>query len=396
MPRPSPHAGRPAPAVRALAVALLVTAALPHVARAMPTDVGPRRVIGDEGRAPSSYEVRPGDTLGAIALEVGVPSETLARVNDIDDPARLTVGDVLLVPGSDGRVPTPVPTPTRRPPVERLTDESRAAGPDSPFHRTTWVTFYGRPNVPIMGILGEYDLDDLVPRLERQAAAYDRANGPALDVRPAFHLIYGMASKSPGDDGDNLAYLPESVVERYLERARAEGFGLILDVQIGALEPAEALEPALPFLRHPEVHLALDPEFALSDGQEIPGRPPGFVTGAQINAAQRLVAEAMADQGVDGHKMLVVHQFMPEMIEDKADIRPVPGVDLVLDMDGFGPTWTKIWHYNRDVSPGAAFTGFKLFYRWDDPLLTEAEVMGLRRPEMTRFIEITPNLVIYQ
>ena len=49
---------------------------------------------------PSSgvYQVRPGDTLAAIAQDLGVPMETLIEVNRLENPHALDVGQVLIVP----------------------------------------------------------------------------------------------------------------------------------------------------------------------------------------------------------------------------------------------------------------------------------------------------------
>lgn len=45
-----------------------------------------------------TYRVRSGDTLGAIANRFGTTVRALADLNDIDDPSRLQIGQVLLIP----------------------------------------------------------------------------------------------------------------------------------------------------------------------------------------------------------------------------------------------------------------------------------------------------------
>ena len=42
------------------------------------------------------YIVAPGDTLGVIAARFGVPLDLLAQVNEITDPNRITVGQVVV------------------------------------------------------------------------------------------------------------------------------------------------------------------------------------------------------------------------------------------------------------------------------------------------------------
>ncbi|MCS6826996.1 MAG: LysM peptidoglycan-binding domain-containing M23 family metallopeptidase [Caldilinea sp.] len=53
------------------------------------------------------YTVAPGDTLGAIAVRFGVTVEALVAANGIEDPNRIRVGQVLLIPGADGSVSAP-------------------------------------------------------------------------------------------------------------------------------------------------------------------------------------------------------------------------------------------------------------------------------------------------
>ena len=58
----------------------------------LPVAGGMPRAVGGE-----HYEVRPGDTLGAIALQHGVDTRDLVRLNGIDDPDRLRVGQRLQI-----------------------------------------------------------------------------------------------------------------------------------------------------------------------------------------------------------------------------------------------------------------------------------------------------------
>lgn len=52
-----------------------------------------------------AYTVVPGDTLGAIATQLGVPLDALIAANAIDDPNRIRVGQVLIIPNADGSLP---------------------------------------------------------------------------------------------------------------------------------------------------------------------------------------------------------------------------------------------------------------------------------------------------
>jgi murein DD-endopeptidase MepM/ murein hydrolase activator NlpD len=62
----------------------------------------------------TSYTIKSGDTLSAIAAQLGTSVDALARENGIQDPSRIAVGQVLKVPGTVGAAsasPTPAPAP---------------------------------------------------------------------------------------------------------------------------------------------------------------------------------------------------------------------------------------------------------------------------------------------
>jgi hypothetical protein len=281
--------------------------------------------------------------------------------------------------------------------IERMTLTARYAASNSAYHKRTWVSYYGRPKIAVMGILGEYSIDELVPLLRKQADAYDEANGPRLGVMPAFHLVYGMATKAPNQDNSYLAFLSDDVVMDYVERAAEEGFAVILDIQIGALSPLEAMQYGFPWLKYQHVHLALDPEFAMSHpNQKRPGNPIGFVTAQQVNEVQAGMREYMKQNKLTGRRVLILHQFLDAMILNKEQLERVYKVDLTLTADGWGNPWAKITKYNALMSPEFKFTGVKLFYRWDEPLLTERQVLGLDQYPKLEEIKMTPNLIIYQ
>ncbi len=387
-------------------------------------------------RPSATYTVQAGDVLSSIAVHYGVDVADIVSANNLVDPDSLSIGQELTIPSVAGAAlaptaaaragaPTVVPASAQVPiagasgkagsnqavaPLERVASDggrgsaydrlsfaAQVAPEDSPYHNVTWVAYYGRPNVPLLGILGEYSMDDLVPRLRKQAAAYDEANGPELGVMPAFHLIYGMATAFTDDDGSYLSYMADSETKAYIDRANQEKFGVILDVQIGALTPLGALQPAFHWLQDGNVQLAIDPEFAMSEpGQTVPGQPPGTVTAEQINAVQAAMSAYMEENGISGHRILIVHQFLPWMIDDKADLYRYKGVDLTVCADGFGDPPTKVSKYNDFIHENVPFAAYKLFYGWDEPLMTEREALGVDASPGIDYMQETPNLIIYQ
>lgn len=282
--------------------------------------------------------------------------------------------------------------------TERLTTLAQGVDETSPYYRSTWLTYYGRPGIPIMGILGEHEVDDLVDVLKKQARDYEYANSRELSVLPAFHLVYGMATKATGEDGSHLAYIEDDVVMQYIEKAEEEGWSVILDVQIGALSPVEAISLALPYLAYENVHLAIDPEFAMvHPGQYWPGDPIGYVTGEQVNEVQSAIQRYMRRNRIEGQRVLLVHQFQSNMIVEPETIDTgYDQVALTISVDGWGGPWAKITKYNSFITQESPFAAFKLFYQWDEPILTPAQALGEEGFDAELIINVTPNMIIYQ
>jgi hypothetical protein len=390
---------RPAPSLRALKPALPNPKRRPGVAPLVAA--GP--IYG-----PSYYYVQPVDTIESIATTLGVDTGALMAANGMTWGGTLEPGYLLRVPGPDGETP-PWATAELQPDgtlavlprqgvIERMTPAARAAGPESPYFNKTWITYYGRPGIALMGIIGEHSAADIMPLIKAKAAEYDEANGPDVGVQPAVHLVWGMATVDDQPDNSHLAYLPEAEVMPYIEEGLKTGVDVILDSQIANVAPAASISPALPYLQYPNVHLAIDPEFAVvHPGQAIPGNPIGYITAEQVNDVQRSMAEYMRVHGITGKRILMVHQFQDNMIVNKDRLDPTfPEVELTLSVDGFGNPYVKTWKYNALVDANTPFTSFKLFYGWDDPLMTPRQALGVDGTEHTDFIEITPNMIQYQ
>ena len=67
---------------------------------APPPTAEPTAAPGTPAPSPSfrTYRVKSGDTLGDIAARFGTTVRAIARLNDIDDPGSLQIGQVLLIP----------------------------------------------------------------------------------------------------------------------------------------------------------------------------------------------------------------------------------------------------------------------------------------------------------
>jgi hypothetical protein len=248
------------------------------------------------------------------------------------------------------------------------------------------LSYYGFPGVPQMGILGEYEMADLMAVLQDQAAEYEQVD-PNRPVKLAFEVITSVAQQWQQEDGSHLAYIDMDRLQEYVDFTAANDMLLILDMQFGRKTVQEEVDAVREFLKYPHVHLALDPEFAVDEG-EIPSEVIGQIDAADVQYALEELAKIAEENNIPP-KMLIVHQFVDSSITNRESIVPVPGVQLVLEIDGFGTPEQKRSTYAH-LTEGSSFDfyGFKLWYSGeDDPLMSPAEVLSLSP---------VPDLVIYQ
>jgi hypothetical protein len=247
------------------------------------------------------------------------------------------------------------------------------------------VAYYGNPLASVLGVLGEPPPEQMLEWLLGQAEAY-AALDPSRPVQPALELIAVLAQAGAGQDGLYRARTAPEVIEQVAEWAERCGCLLILDVQPGRGSVAEEVAWLLPYLKRPNVHLALDPEFAMRTDQE-PGRAIGTLDAAEVNDVISLLADVVETERIPP-KVLIVHRFLESMLTGYQDIQLDPRVQVVVDMDGFGSPEAKTSKY-RDLvrDQPVQFAGMKLFYRYDAPLLSPEDVLEL---------EPAPDVVIYQ
>lgn len=245
------------------------------------------------------------------------------------------------------------------------------------------VAYYGAPRDPELGTLGIGSPSRVARRLERQASPYARPGRPVL---PAFELITTLVTQEPGEEGNHALHEETSTVRRYLKAARAHEMLLILDIQPGYasfLDEARRLEP---FLKQPEVSLALDPEWSL-DPPQLPGQEIGSTDAETINEVSLYLSRLVRRHDLP-QKLLVVHRFTEEMVESEEELERHPGVALVVNVDGFGDQPNKIAKYGQLARERRrSFNGFKLFYEEDIDLMEPEQVLRLR-PQ--------PSLVVYE
>ena len=308
------------------------------------------------------------DPIGALAHRGVVVRDGLSA-GGAGTQAAQALANAVLPPGS--------------PEEQAINAQTIASGGLLPAHRI--LTYYGHPHDPNMGILGEYPKEELLQLLRAEAASYEVAD-PTRPVIVAFEVIATVAQGWPATDGTYLLDTDLETLNEYADFAATHGTLMFLDLQIGRNTVPAEMAKVRSLLERPHIHLALDPEFAIADGQ-VPGTHIGELTAEQIRGAQEELSRIVRDYGLPP-KILVVHQFREDMILGKERLSPVPGVQLVIESDGFGPPGLKTEVYNILIRNNETeYSGIKHFYRQDVPLMTAAETLAL---------EPAPLLIIYQ
>lgn len=248
-----------------------------------------------------------------------------------------------------------------------------------PFKRI--VAYYGNFLSRGMGVLGEYPEEVVLDKLTKEVSAWEEAD-PATPVQPAIDYIAIVAQAGSGKDGKYRLRMPEEQVDKALALAEKIDGVVFLEVQAGLADLMGEIRSLEPYLVRREVHLAIDPEFAMKRSGAPPGTRVGTVDAAEVNAAAEYLAALVRENRLPP-KILVVHRYTRPMVTNADKIVPLPEVQIVMDMDGWGPPAQKYdSYYSYISSEPVQFTGFKLFYKNDlrrpgSRLLTPAEVLDL-------------------
>ena len=260
------------------------------------------------------------------------------------------------------------------------------------------VGFYGRPYAKSLGILGEHNIETLTKKMKVLKKEYEEiSNG--LKVIPTYHIIKDVATLEAGNDKDHIKPLSEEIIMQYITKAQEESFAVILDVQLGTMTPIQAVKPILKFLKYPNVHIAIDPEFKIpANGSYPPGKFIGHIFAKDVNEVQEAMQTFMIENKIEGKRMLLIHMFYERMLRDKELVKNYDSINLLYNIDGHGrgPTKIKIYNslYNQEANK-IAQGGFKIFYNNDiKPLMTPKQILGLE-PVKGALIWTKPNYINY-
>lgn len=262
------------------------------------------------------------------------------------------------------------------------------AGALLPYNRI--IAYYGNLYSKRMGILGEIPKDSMFKKLLKEVASWQAAD-TAVRTIPALHYVAITAQGLPGKDGKHRMRMPFHQIDTIMDWAKQINALVFLDIQVGHSTVKDEVASLEPYLKFPQVHFGIDPEFSMKNGER-PGSKIGTFNATDINDAIDFLAELVRKNKLPP-KVLIIHRFTQGMVTGYDKIKTVPEVQVVMDMDGFGDKILKRSTYLRYIyKEPVQFTGFKLFYKND----SKPNTSGLYSPEeLLKFIP-KPIYIQYQ
>jgi hypothetical protein len=248
-----------------------------------------------------------------------------------------------------------------------------------PFKRI--VAYYGNLYSKKMGILGEYPPKEMWEKLNSEVKAWEKVDS-LTPVQPAIHYIAVVAQGIPLKSGNYCMRMPRAQIDSVISIAKMGNAIVFLDIQVGQSNLQTEVPLLEKYLKMPQVHLAIDPEFAMQEGK-IPGRKIGTLDASDINFCSEYLAKLVKENKLSP-KILIVHRFTQGMVKNYKNVVLHPEVQIVMNMDGWGEPVLKHSTYNRYIyRQPVQFTGFKLFYKNDlkkPPyrMYTPSELMKLK------------------
>lgn len=249
-----------------------------------------------------------------------------------------------------------------------------------PFKRI--VAYYGNLYSKRMGILGELPPKQMLAKLDGEVKRWEKAD-PKTPVQPALHYIAVVAQGDAGKDGKYRFRMPEKQIDSVLSISRMRPNMIVfLDIQVSQSTIRQELPLLEKYLKLPNVHLGIDPEFSMKNGAR-PGTRIGTYDASDVNYCTDFLAKLVKENNLPP-KVFTLHRFTKAMVTNVQNIKLRPEVQFVMHMDGWGEPELKKGTYRYFINQAPVqFTGFKLFYKNDikkapNRMMTPEELMKLK------------------
>lgn len=256
-----------------------------------------------------------------------------------------------------------------------------------PFKRI--VAYYGNFYSTQMGALGQYPPQQMLEKLRTEIKAWEMAD-TLTPVMPAIHYIAVTAQPCKVLVGKCRLRMPYQQIDKAIALAAQVNGIVFLDIQVGQSTLQEEIPILKKYLQMPQVHLGIDPEFSMKNGER-PGTAIGTFDAADINYAAEYLAALVNEYNLPP-KILVIHRFTNPMLTNYRKIETCKEVQFVINMDGFGfPAKKKNTYYHCIYKEPVQFAGIKLFYKNDTK-----EIKELMKPADILQLKPKPIYIQYQ
>jgi hypothetical protein len=267
-----------------------------------------------------------------------------------------------------------VPSPHFKPPAPVYTFP---AGGRTIFPRHRLVALYGVPGAPVLGALGQQDLQASIQRVQELARQYQ----PHIKERvlPTFEIIATVASEFPTKNHDYSQEVNHTMLQQWITAARQAGIYVVLDLQPGRTDFLTQAKQLTPLLEQPNVGLALDPEWRLKPHQ-VPLVQIGGVSISEVNETANWLA-ALTHRKNLPQKLLLLHQFRTDMLPNRHQLNTSHSeLAYAIQMDGQGTQAQKhdTWQSLLRQPPAQTKFGWKNFYVKDQVMLTPTQTMAIQ------------------
>ena len=260
-----------------------------------------------------------------------------------------------------------------------------------PFNRV--VAYYGNLYSNKMGALGKWPKAQMIPNLLAEVKKWNDADSVIKSI-PALHYIAVTAQGAAGKDGKWRYRMPHHQIDTILNWAKEINAIVFIDLQIGLSDLQSEIPLFEKYLSLPNVHLGVDPEFAMNGkGGKRPGSVIGTMDAAEINWVGDYLASLVKKNNLPP-KMFMIHRFTKGMVTNYQNIKLHPELQIIMDMDGWGPPDLKKGTYRYWINEQPVqFAGFKLFYVNDTEKSGQKEMMS--REELLK-LKPLPIYIQYQ
>lgn len=242
------------------------------------------------------------------------------------------------------------------------------------------IAFYGNFYSTRMGILGEFPEDVVIDRLMNVTEDWEVVD-PTMPVLPAIHYIASTAQPTPTSTGTYTQRMPSDHILRAIAMSAKIGGITILDLQPGQADVLNEVKNLERYLKLPNVHLGIDPEFVMRDGH-IPGEYIGTIDASEINDVSEYLMNIVQNNNLPP-KVLLIHRFTKKMVTNVESINQSESVRVIIEMDGWGSPELKFSTYQAVItSENIPYSGLKIFYKNDlkppsERLVTPREILQL-------------------